>query len=485
MMRGCVFLLGVALVAMVALSSASAQTLPSYVRCSISTGGMPIAIGAGDFNRDGNQDFTVLDSANSQVLIFFGDSSKFAVGDCDGATSRTAVSLGTNVAATGLAVGNIFDNATLDIAVTEGQGVVVLSNDGGGNFTAQTPEAAGADPRAVAIADIDGDGSPDMAVADGFGNSLQLLFGRATGGFDPRVTVAIGQAVIGVAIADLNLDGRLDLVALSSQNTVTVALQSTTVARQFATKSPFVVGAAPQAMAVADFNRDGIPDIAVANRGGGEFALFTGSLSATYEESVRIGTDLGLAALVAGNLNGDGRLDAVVAGDLAIGEGRAQPFLGNASDGFDQPPALVVGQGPTGLALADVDRDGLPDILSADTLAAAVSVLLSSNPPATPTFTPTNTPLPTGTNTPTATATSTPTATPTVTPTDTPTSTFTPSPTRTPTLAPATETPTAGVFGVQGTCAVDPTGRSGWSGLIALLLPLYLGIKAKSLKRRA
>ena len=477
MMRSCGFLTAFSLAATVALTSASAQTLPNYVRCSIATGGMPIVIGAGDFNRDGNQDFAVLDSANSQVLIFFGDSSKFARGDCDGATSRTAVSLGSNVAATGLAVGDIFGNATSDIAVTEAQGVVVLSNDGEGNFTAQTPEAAGADPRAVAIADIDGDGSPDMAVADGAGNSLQLLFGRATGGFDPRVTVAIGQAVIGVAIADLNVDGRLDLVALSSQNTVTVALQSTTVARQFATKSPFVVGTAPQAMAVADFNRDGIPDIAVANRGGGEFALFTGALSATYQESDRIGTDLGLAALVAGNLNRDGHLDAVVAGDLGTGEGRAQPFLGNASGGFDQPPALALGQGPTSLALTDVDGDGLPDILSADTLDAAVSVLLSSNPPATPTFTPTNTPLPTGTNTPTSTATSTPTETPTATPSATPTSTFSPSPTRTPTLAPVTETPTAGVFGVQGTCAVDPTGRSGWSGLIVLLLPLYLGVR--------
>ncbi len=469
------------LIAAVDVTAAAAQTLPSYVHCSIAAGGSPTAIVAADFNGDGSQDFAVLDTANRQVLVFFGNFREFARGNCLGATTQMAISLG-GATATGMAVGDVYGDGKLDIAVSEalGVGVVVLRNDGQGNFTAQTAVVAGTDPQAVAIGDIDGDGLPDMAVADGAGNSLQLLFGRSTGGFELLAPpVAIGQAVSGVAIADLDQDGKQDLVALSnSQNSMTVVLQ--TDKRVFTPDTPFVVGTAPQAMAVADFSPDLFPDIAVGNRGGGQFVLFTNSsANVSYEQTVSISTDLAVAALAAGDLNGDGKLDAVVAGDLSTGGGRAQPFLGDGSGGFVQPPDLPLGQSPTGLALADVDGDGLPDILSADGGDAAVSVLLSSNPPATPTFTPTHTALPTGTNTPTATSTSTPTVTPTDTPTATPTSTATASPTRTPTQAAPTSTETPGPFGVQGTCAVDPSGHAGWGGLIVLLLPLYLGLRKR------
>ncbi|HUI25570.1 MAG TPA: VCBS repeat-containing protein [Candidatus Kryptonia bacterium] len=382
-----------------------AQTLGPYTPCDISGAGNAVAIVSGDFDGDGNQDFAVADQSGNQVIVFFGDRTQFRQGHCNQATRRTVIALASGAQPTSLAVGDFGNNGTLDIAVAESDGLVQLTNDGKGLFTVGSAIAAGDSPSGIAVGDIDGDGLLDVAVADGFDNSVRLLFGQATGGpFAMLQTLPIGHPVTSVALADLNLDGFVDLLVLSSDNNVTVELQSATTARQFAVSNPpITTPQAPKALVIGDFKRDGIPDFAVAAGGSqGPLALYTGVLNGTdiqYEAQPIENTTGPLAAIGAADFNRDSHLDAVVAGGTT-----ATLIPGDDQGGFGSGLVSVVGAGASSITLADLDGDGKPDVETANAVAGSVTVLLSSNPPpqatATPTETEIATPAPTATATP-------------------------------------------------------------------------------------
>src|SRR5207244_335105 len=86
--------------------------------------------------------------------------------------------------------------------------------------------AVGSFPRSVAIGDVNGDGKPDLAVANSNSNTLSVLLGDGTGGFGAATNFSVGgPAPFFVAVADLNRDGKLDIVtANESNNNVSVLL---------------------------------------------------------------------------------------------------------------------------------------------------------------------------------------------------------------------------------------------------------------------
>jgi hypothetical protein len=368
---------------------AHAQDLSDYGRCDIATSGQLTGIVSDDFNRDGSADIAAIDNSGSRVLVFLGNRSVFATGNCNAAVQSSAVALASGAAPVGIAVGDFDGNAIPDLAVAESAGVVVLTNDGMGNFTAGSPIAAGAVPKGLAVADIDGDGTQDIAVADGFGGSVQLLFGRASGGFDSLVTVNADGPIDAVAIDDMNRDGRMDLVALDNTGNRVVILLQSEVPRQFSIDQQVAVPQAPKGIGVGNFNADGFPDFAVASAGvSPSVTVFLRQSDGTYKMEDEHGTGRALAAIAVGELNGDSRLDVAASGGAV-----ASLFAGLGTGKLAAPADYAVGAGSSALALADVDGDGRLDILSANT-AGTISVLLSSNPPATPTntATPTNPP---------------------------------------------------------------------------------------------
>ncbi|MBI1817927.1 MAG: VCBS repeat-containing protein [Deltaproteobacteria bacterium] len=377
--------------------SAHGQQLSNYGRCEIAASGQLTGIVSDDFNRDGSEDIAAIDNSGSRVLVFLGNRNIFAVGNCNAAVQSSAVALASGAAPVGIAVGDFDGNAILDLAVAESAGVVVLTNDGMGNFTAGSPIAAGAVPKGLAVADIDGDGTQDIAVADGFGGSVQLLFGRASGGFDSLVTVNADGPIDTVAIDDMNRDGRMDLVALDSTGNRVVILLQSEVPRQFSIDQQVAVPQAPKGIGVGNFNQDGFPDFAVASAGGSpSLAVFLRQIDGRYNKvEDEHAPTRSLAAIAVGDLNRDGRLDVAASGGAV-----ASLFAGLGTGKLAAPADYAVGAGSSALALADVDGDGRLDILSANT-AGTITVLLSSNPPATPTntATPTN-PLPSPTATP-------------------------------------------------------------------------------------
>jgi hypothetical protein len=103
--------------------------------------------------------------------------------------------------------------------------VSVLLGDGTGGFGAKTDFAASFSPYSVAIADLSGDGKPDLAVANYGANTVSVLLGDGAGGFGTKADFATGMGPYSVAIGDVSADGRLDVaVANQLSNTVSVLL---------------------------------------------------------------------------------------------------------------------------------------------------------------------------------------------------------------------------------------------------------------------
>lgn len=190
------------------------------------------------------------------------------------------------------------------------------------------------------------------------------------------------------------------------------------------------------------------------------------------------------AAIGSGDINRDSHPDLVVAdrnnNDVVI-------YLANSDGSFTKSliPLVIPGQDPVALTVADIDGDGIPDIVTANQGDGSVSILVSSRPPPTPTPLPTGTPTRTGTPTASFTPTPAPTATPTPTPTATTTGTRSPTVTRTPTAVP-TATLKAGAISMQGSCAIEPASRRddwGWVSIAMFLLAARFASRWKAAHR--
>src|SRR5207244_2292893 len=131
-----------------------------------------------------------------------------------------------------------------------------------GTFGPKTDFATGGNPRSVAVGDVNGDGAPDLVAANYGSSTVSVLLGvsaPATRVFGPKTDVATGAYPHSVAIADLNGDGKRDLIAANA-NDSTVSVLLGTGAGTFGVKTDFPTGALPLSVAVADLNGDGKPD---------------------------------------------------------------------------------------------------------------------------------------------------------------------------------------------------------------------------------
>lgn len=244
-----------------------------------------------------------------------------------------------------VAVGDFNGDGYPDLALANlnGTGVTVLLGNGKGGFTAApgSPFAAGNDPSFVAVGDFNGDGFPDLAVTNLNGKSVTVLLGNGTGGFTtaPGSPFAVGSNPNFVAVADVNGDKYLDLVVSNAgDNTVTVLLGNGTGGFTAAPGGPFAVGGNPSFIAVGDFNGDRLPDLAIANLVSNNVTVLLG--------------------------NGKGGFIAAP----------GSPFADTAAP----QGASAVQASPVSLAIGDFNGDGNPDLVIANEAANNITVLLGN-----------------------------------------------------------------------------------------------------------
>jgi hypothetical protein len=272
-------------------------------------------------------------------------------------------------------------------------------------FAAERTFAAGFTPVSVAVGDFNGDGRPDLAVANATNNTVEVLLNTtapgATLSFAPQHTFAVAGEATKLAVADFNGDGRPDLaVANYSGHTVSVLLNSTSAGAatpSFAAQQTFATGGSAVELVAADFNGDGRPDLAVGNKGSAAVSVLLNTTaanagSATFAARQTFAIEGSPAEMVAADFNGDGRPDLAVTNvlTLAMNDDNTVSVLlnttpaGAASPSFAGQHTFTTVFEPVSVAVGDFDGDGRPDLaVTSGDGNNTVSVLLDTTPIAT------------------------------------------------------------------------------------------------------
>ena len=280
-----------------------------------------------------------------------------------------------------VAVSGITGNGTLGLNLVDNGSIRDLAGDGlvqpnaPASFFSQTTFATGQEPYSVAVADVNGDGKPDLVTANYSSGSVSVLLGNGNGTFQSQMTFAAGPKPDSVAVADVNHDNKADVVVtnlFSSSASVLLGNGDGT----FQALQTFATGSEPISVAVADVNGGNNADLVVANAGSSSVSVLLGNGNGTFQSQSAFGTGALPFSVAAAQLTGDGNLDLVVAN---YDSGSVSVLLGQGNGTFQTQAIYPAGPQPFAVAVADVNGDGKPDIVVANhDNPGTVSVLLGN-----------------------------------------------------------------------------------------------------------
>lgn len=347
----------------------------------------PVAIVTGDFNGDGKPDLAVVNQGDGTTTN--PGSVSILLGKGDG-TFQAAVEYAAGQSPNSIAVADFNGDGKLDLAVAN-QGLVLQAIDGSvsillgkgdGTFQAAVDYAAGKIPYSIAAGDFNGDGKPDLAVvnvansqtATQIDGNLSILLGIGDGTFQPAVDYQPCPSPSSVQLADLNHDGKLDVIALEDSSIGPSGVMLGNGDGTFQSALAFSAGGQG---VLGDFDHDGNLDLVLGPRillgnGDGTFQPAVGITGLNFLSHIELATDV----------NGDGKLDLVgLQSFLCLFSHCGNPasliLLGRGDGTFVSAPANF----PSGVipkASADFNGDKLPDLAAIHS--GMVNILLNTSP---------------------------------------------------------------------------------------------------------
>ncbi len=343
---------------------------------SYSAGTMPGSIVTADFSGDGKPDLIVFGEEFDQkpTLLVNDGSGRFQAGVAlgfDGGGGDT-----TN------AVGDLNGDGRPDLAFVrltsqEERGISVVFNTGSGfGQPMQIPLGAYDYPAALRIADVNGDGKPDLIATESFSNRVTIAEGNGAGMFSVRASYTTGFFPVASGAGDFDRDGKIDLVVANSDLTLSVMTGLGT--GQFL--APLAFDQADQllrATILADVNGDGRKDAvsALGNQSGVLVAYGNGAGGFDSPKIYQAGRDNSDVAVA--DFNKDSRPDIVVVGGNLQSIGSVRLLLGAATGDFSLSPRdLNAGQTPSTVIAADLNADNNPDLAVGNYNSNNVSILL-------------------------------------------------------------------------------------------------------------
>jgi gliding motility-associated-like protein len=281
-----------------------------------------------------------------------------------------------------ISIGDFDGDGKPDLAATNysSNTVSVYRNTSSGagniNFATKVDFTTGNSPLSVAAADVDADGKLDLVVTNsGLGTTVSVFRNTSTGpgniNFDARVNFTTGANPNFVSAGDLDKDGKPDLAVVNfSSGTLSIFLNTSTGPGNvnFATKLDFTTGQQPNAVAIGDFDKDDMADVAVVNLGDSDVSIFrnlsTGPGSINFDTRVDFATGNTPRYISIGDLDGDDKPDFAVAND-DVGPTtiyrNSSSATGNIN--FSAQPYALAGSGPRVVSMGDVDGDSKPDMV--------------------------------------------------------------------------------------------------------------------------
>jgi hypothetical protein len=355
------------------------RSVPSFVTAiNTPTGASPNGMALGDFNHDGKLDVVTVSNGN------FTNAVNVQLGNGDGTfQAPTVYTPDANPVA--VAVGDLNGDGKLDLVVVnhDGNDVSIFLGNGNGTFQSAANYAVGTSPDCVALGDFNGDGSLDLAVGNSGSGNLSILLGNGNGTFGLASTVSlVSDEPTSVAVGDFNRDGKLDLVTVNGglaghgfgYSNVLLGNGNGTFQSAVQVKTGFAAGS----VAVADFNGDGKPDIAVGcafpSRDGVNILLGNGNGTFKAFKKYSAGGTPALNALIVADVNGDGHPDIVTANG-AFGNNSVSVLLNNGNGTLAAPLLDVADVNPIAVAAGNFLGGSKLDLVVANHDTSDLSVL--------------------------------------------------------------------------------------------------------------
>jgi FG-GAP-like repeat/Abnormal spindle-like microcephaly-assoc'd, ASPM-SPD-2-Hydin len=355
-------------------------------RDSFTTASTPVAVAVGDFNRDGIIDIATVSVAQGpgvQVFIGKGDGT-FGI--------PTAYDIGR---ATGpIAVADVNLDGKLDLIVVDSacahsiceNSVSVLLGNGDGTFQAPMIFSTPPGPSGLAVGDFNGDGIPDIATIDQADYSTEcdcvgVLLGNGDGTFQqPIISYPAKGLPSAMAAGNFSNSKNLDLaVAIGEESSSEVQILRGNGDGTFSLGNVYQLPAPePLSMAAADLRNNGRTDLLIGEFGGMGVAVLLSKGNGAFQQAVvyQAGTPLGVAVA---DMNGDGIPDIIAA---TLGKnaesGLVDVLLGNGNGTFKTAVSYASGKFPEAIAVADFNGDRLPDVTVSDQIGDVEIVLLNT-----------------------------------------------------------------------------------------------------------